>query len=226
MSLAQGNNPADLRLIERLATIPYTGVVTDILDEMGYRHQVLPHAIQCLVQGQTVAGRALTLRGEPSIVDDPDIVYPPFLKMLGEIRLGDVLTNQESDNISAHLGELSSETAKFRGARGAVIDGGARDTEYMVRLGFPVFARYKTPADIRGRWRLVEWNVPIVIGSVTITPGDLILGDRDGVVVIPQTIAEEVVTKAEEVVQTENLVRAAILKGVLPLEAYQRYGRF
>jgi regulator of RNase E activity RraA len=96
-----------------------------------------------------------------------------------------------------------------------VIDGGARDTEYMVRLGFSVFARYKTPADIRGRWRLVDWNVPIVIGSVAITPDDLILGDRDGVIVVPQAIAEEVV-------RTENLVRAAILKGVLPLEAYQR----
>ena len=226
MTSAQGNNPVDLPLIERLAAIPYTGAVTDILDEMGFRHQVLPHAIQSLVPGQTVAGRALTLRGEPSAIDDPDIVYPPFLKMLGEIRPGDVLTNQANDNVSAHLGELSSETAKFRGARGAVIDGGARDTEYMFRLGFPVFARYKTPLDIRGRWRLVDWNVPIVIGSVAIAPGDLLLGDRDGVIVIPQTIAEEVVTKAEEVVQTEDLVRAAILKGVLALEAYQRFGRF
>ena len=146
--------------------------------------------------------------------------------MLGAIRPGDVLTYQANDNVSAHLGELSSETAKFRGARGAVIDGGARDTEYMFRLGFPVFARYKTPLDIRGRWRLVNWNVPVVIGSILIHPGDLILGDRDGVVVIPQTIAEEVVTKAEAVVHTENLVRAAILQGVLPLEAYRRFGRF
>ena len=63
---------------------------------------------------------------------------------------------------------------KFRGARGAVIDGGARDTEYMFRLGLPVFARYKTPLDVRGRWRLVDWNVAIVIGSVAIAPGDLI----------------------------------------------------
>lgn len=226
MTSAGSSIPADLPLIERLAAIPYTGAVADILDEMGFHNQILPHAIQSLVPGQTLAGRALTLLGEPSQIDDPDVVFPPFLKMLGEIRPGDVLTNQANDSISAHLGELSSETAKFRGAQGAVIDGGARDTEYMVRLGFPVFARYKTPADIRGRWQLVDWNVPIVIGSVAITPGDLVLGDRDGVIVIPQKIAEEVVTKAEEVVRTENKVRAAILKGVLPLEAYQRFGRF
>ncbi len=226
MTSAGPNTPADLPLIERLAAIPYTGAVTDILDEMGYHHRALPHSIQSLVPGQTLAGRALTLLGEPSEVEDPDIVFPPFLRMLGAIRHGDVLTYQANDNVSAHLGELSSETAKFRGARGAVIDGGARDTEYMFRLGFPVFARYKTPLDIRGRWRLVDWNVPIVIGSVAIAPGDLLLGDRDGVIVIPQTIAEEVVTKAEVVVQTEDLVRAAILQGVLPLEAYQRFGRF
>src|SRR5271157_1000033 len=226
MTSAGPNIPADMPLIERLAAIPYTGAVTDILDEMGYHHRALPHSIQSLVPGQTLAGRALTLLGEPSEVEDPDIVFPPFLRMLGAIRHGDVLTYQANDNVSAHLGELSSETAKFRGARGAVIDGGARDTEYMFRLGFPVFARYKTPLDIRGRWRLVDWNVPIVIGSVAIAPGDLKLGDRDGVIVIPQTIAEEVVTKAEEVVHTENLVRAAILQGVLPLEAYQRFGRF
>jgi regulator of RNase E activity RraA len=226
MSATEIQPPADLPLIERLAAIPYTGAVSDILDEMGYHYQGLPHSIQSIVPGQTLAGRALTLLGEPSTDDDPDHVFPPFLKMLGAIRPGDVLTNQANDDVSAHLGELSSETAKFRGARGAVIDGGARDTEYMVRLGFPVFSRYRTPLDIRGRWRLVDWNVPIQIGSVTITPGDLVVGDRDGVMVIPQAIAEEVVTKAEEVVKTENLVRKAILEGVLPLEAYEKYGRF
>jgi regulator of RNase E activity RraA len=226
MSSTGANVPSDLSLIERLAAIPYTGAVTDIMDEMGYRRQTLPHEIQSLVPGQTLAGRALTLRGEPTTVDDPDTIFTPLLKLLGEVRPGDVITNQANDNVSAHLGELSSETAKYRGARGAVIDGGARDTEYMVRLGFPVFARYRTPADIRGRWRLVDFNVPIVIGAVTIKPGDLILGDRDGVIVIPETIAEEVIGKAEEVVNTENLVRAAILKGVLPLEAYRQFGRF
>lgn len=220
------NTLSDLPLIERLAAIPYTGAVTDILDEMGYPHQVLPHSIQSLVPGHTLAGRALTILGEPSESMDSDAIFPPVLKMLSAIRPGDVLTYQANDNVSAHLGELSSETAKFRGARGAVIDGGARDTEYMFRLRFPVFARYKTPLDIRGRWRLVDWNVPVVIGSIIIHPGDLILGDRDGVVVIPQAIAEEVVTKAEAVVHTENLVRAAILQGVLPLEAYHRFGRF
>jgi regulator of RNase E activity RraA len=216
----------DSALIERLAAIPYTGAVSDILDEMGCRSQTLPASIQSIVPGQTLAGRALTLRGEPSDGDDPGIAYVPFLKMLGDIRVGDVLVYETNDEVAAHLGELSSETAQFRGARGAVIDGGARDTEYMVRLGFPVFCRYRTPRDILGRWRLKEYNVPIAVGGVAIEPGDFVLGDRDGVLIIPRRVAEEVITKAEEVVHTENLVRKAILEGVLPLDAYNRYGRF
>ncbi len=217
---------AGLDLVERLAAIPYTGAVTDILDEMGLTSQVLPHEIQCFVPGWTVAGRALTILGHPSSKSDQDEVYIPFLKMLGEIKAGDVLVSQPNDSVSAHLGELSSETAKYRGARGAIIDGGARDTEYMHRLKFPVFCRYTTPGDILGRWEMVDYNVPITIGNVNVQPGDYILGDRDGVVVIPGSVAGKVIAKAEEVVHTENLVRKAILEGVHPVEAYGRYGRF
>jgi 4-hydroxy-4-methyl-2-oxoglutarate aldolase len=213
-------------LVERLAKIPYTGAISDILDEMGFHNQVLPKEIQSLHPGQTVAGRALTIAGEPTTSDDPEVIFVPFLKMLGEVKPGDVLVSQPHDNLAAHLGELSSETAQFRGARGAVIDGGARDTDYILKLGFPVFARYKTPVDIVGRWRLVAHNIPVDIGRVHIDPGDSIVGDGDGVVAIPQSIIEEVVTKAEEVVETENRVRKSILKGVHPVDAFRQFGRF
>ena len=213
-------------LVERLSKIPYTGAISDILDEMGFHNQVFPKEIQSLHPGHTVAGRALTIVGEPTTSEDPEIIFIPYLKMLGDVKPGDVLVNQPNDNLAAHLGELSTETAQFRGARGAVIDGGARDTDYIRKLDFPVFARYKTPVDIVGRWRLVAHNVPIDIGRVHIEPGDYIVGDRDGVLVIPQSIIEEVVKKAEEVVQTENLVRKSILKGMHPVDAYRKFGRF
>ena len=213
-------------LVERLAKIPYTGAISDILDQMGFHNQVLPREIQSLHPGQTVVGRALTIVGEPTTSEDPEVIFVPFLKMLGEVKPGDVLVNQPNDSFAAHLGELSSETAQFRGARGAVIDGGARDTDYILKLGFPVFARYKTPVDIIGRWRLVAHNIPVDIGRAHIEPGDYIVGDRDGVVAIPQSIIEDVVTKAEEVVETENLVRKSILKGVHPVDAFRQFGRF
>ena len=213
-------------LVRRLAAIPYTGAISDILDEMGFHEQVLPKEIQALRAGQTVAGRALTVLGEPTQSDDPEVIFVPLLKMLGEIKPGDVLVSQPNDDVAAHLGELSAETARYRGCQGAVIDGGVRDTDYIEKLGFPVFARYRTPTDIIGRWRLADYNLPIRLGSVEVSPGDYILGDRDGVLAIPARAAEEVIARAEDVVQTENQVRNDILAGIHPLEAYRRHGRF
>lgn len=215
-----------MTLIQRLGAIPYTGAISDILDEMGFRDQVLPHEIRAIQAGQTLAGRALTVTGEPACGLARDDYFRPFLSMLGSIGPGDVVVSQPHEHTLAHFGELSCETAKHRGGTGVVLNGGLRDVDYVLKLGLPVFARYQTPKDILGRWRLVDFNVPITIGNTPIQPGDYVVGDRDGVVVIPQAVAEEVIAKAEEVVHTESLVRKAILEGVHPLEAYEKYGRF
>lgn len=204
----------------------YTGAIADVLDEMGYRNQCLPSSIQGLTMDAKVAGVAMTVQGQATLSVDPEEIYIPILKMLGDLRPGDVIVSQPNDSVSAHLGELSSEAAQFRGARGAVIDGGARDIGYILKLEFPVFCRYRTPRDIMGRWKLAVHGVPIRIGEVTIRRGDFIVGDKDGVVVIPQEIMPEVLTRSEEVVHTEDQVRKAILQGVGPVDAYRKYGRF
>ena len=210
----------------RRFSVIYTGAISDVLDEMGHRNQVLPATIQALAMEQRVAGLAMPVEGEPTDSTDPEIVYLPILKMLGELRNGDVIVSQPHDNVSAHIGELSAETAKFRGARGAVIDGGARDIDYILKLGFPVFCRYRTPADVMGRWKLISYGNEIKIGQVVVRRGDFIVGDKDGVVLIPREVTLEVLEKSEEVVNTENLVRKAILEGVHPVDAYRKYGRF
>jgi 4-hydroxy-4-methyl-2-oxoglutarate aldolase len=204
----------------------YTGAITDVLDEMGYRDQCLPPSIRGLTMDAKVAGVAMTVEGQATSSVDPEKVYIPVLKMLGDLQPGDVIVSQPNDSVSAHLGELSSEAAQFRGARGAVIDGGTRDTGHILKLGFPVFCRYRTPRDIMGRWKLVAHGAPIRVGVVTIRRGDFIVGDKDGVVVIPQEIMAKVLVRSEEVVHTENQVRKAILQGVHPVEAYRKYGRF
>ena len=147
---------------------------------MGLANQALPKEIQAIHPDlvQAVAGRAMTLRGEATPSGDGDTIFVPFLNMLGEIRPGDVLVSQPNDHVATHLGELSAETAQYRGAGGAVIDGGVRDAQYILRISFPVYARYKTPRDIAGRWRLVDFNVPITIGGVQIDPGDYVVADR------------------------------------------------
>ncbi|MGH9445309.1 MAG: RraA family protein [Terriglobia bacterium] len=207
-------------------SVIYTGAISDVLDEMGYHHQVLPSAIQSLTIGQAVVGVAMPVEGRPTESQDPEEIFIPVLEMLGALTQGDVIVSQPHDEVSAHLGELSAESAKFRGARGAVIDGGVRDVDYIVRLGFPVFCRYRTPADIVGRWKLVSYGEPVQIGRVMVHRGDFIVGDKDGVLVIPKAVTLEVLRKSEEVVGTENLVRKAILQGTHPVDAYRIYGRF
>jgi 4-hydroxy-4-methyl-2-oxoglutarate aldolase len=213
-------------LIERLSKVPYTGALSDILDELGYPNQVLPHEIQPIGKEWMFCGRALTATGEPAPALPRDDYFLPYLDMLGAVQPGDVIVSQPNDLTVAHFGELSAETTKYRGAHGVVIDGGVRDIDYISRLGFPMFARYTTPRDIVGRWRLTAYNVPVKIGLTVVYPADYVVGDRDGVVVIPQNIAEEVTTRAEEVVNTENIVRRHILEGMHPSDAYRRYGLF
>lgn len=207
-------------------SIIYTGAISDVLDEMGYHNQVLPAEIQGLSIEHRVAGLAMPAEGEPTESQDPEEIFVPVLKMLGDLVPGDVIVSQPHDSISAHIGELSTEAAKIRGARGAVIDGGARDIDYILRLGFPVFCRYRTPRDIAGRWRLTSYGQPVQIGIVTVHRGDFVVGDKDGVLVIPRDITLEVLRRSEEVMGTEDLVRKAVLQGIAPLEAYRKYGRF
>lgn len=210
----------------RRFSVIYTGAISDVLDEMGCRNRSLPSEIQALEMGQRVAGLALTVEGEPTDSQDPEVIFIPVLRMLGSIQPGDVIVSQPNDATCAHLGELSSEVARYRGARGAVIDGGARDIDYILKLGLPVFCRYRTPVDIQGRWRLKSCGQPIQIGQVQIRRGDFIVGDHDGVLVIPKEITLEVLHKAEAVMSTENLVRRDVLTGVHPVDAFRKYGRF
>jgi regulator of RNase E activity RraA len=124
------------------------------------------------------------------------------------------------------MGELSAETLLLRGVKGYVVDGGTRDTNYLRQIGFPVFCRYQTPADIVGRWAPTAVQCPVRIGDVTVRPDDVIFGDVDGVIVVPFEIAQRVVDRVEEVVNTENRVRTAIRAGADPQQAYLEFGLF
>ena len=139
---------------------------------------------------------------------------------------GHVVVCQPQDDDRALMGELSAETLQFRGVRGYVVDGGCRDVSFIRHMKFPVFCRFTTPRDIVAAWTPEEYEVPITIGDITIQSGDFILGDQDGVVVLPRIHAESIVNRVEEVMQTENLVPKAILDGVHPQEAYLRHRKF
>lgn len=212
-------------MLERFGKI-YNGAISDMLDQLGYRNQVLPKELTGLTPDVSFCGTALTVNGEGTHSHDTDVAFVPLLKMLGEVKKNNVVVIQPNDDICSHLGELASTTIKARGGVGAVVYGGARDVDYIQKLGLPLFNLYTTPVDIVGRWYVKEYNVPIRIKNVTIDPGDIIRADKDGVVVIPLKIAEEVLLRSEELLNTENLVRNDVMNGVHPLDSFYKHGWF
>ena len=219
-------SPSD-NLPRRFARI-YTAAITDVMDEMGLRRQTLPSAIQPLAGSMRAAGYAFTVRGRPHSGSprERDQTLKRFLAMLGAAPTDSVLVLAAHDNVAAHFGELSAEWFRARKVRGAVIDVATRDTASIVRMGFPTFVRYRTPQDSVPRWRVADWGQPVTIGGVRVSLGDLIVGDADGVVVIPRRVAHEVLGRCEKLVGTENSVRAAVRRGMTPLAAYQKFGSF
>lgn len=213
--------------LARRFTALYTGALTDVLDRHGYLQQTLPSELAPLRPGMRLAGPVYTVLGQPHPGHEYDTSIRRILTMLGSVTPGSVAVYQTNDGANAHLGELSVTSLASRGCVGAVIDGGARDIDYMLREDFPVFARYTTPQDCVPRWELLaHGDVSVVIGAVNISPGDWIVGDRDGIVVVPCGCVTEVLGEAEEKVATENEIRAGVHQGMLPLEAYERFGTF
>src|ERR671927_1580922 len=193
----------------------YTGALTDVLDRRGHLQQTLPPELLPLRPGTRLAGPVYPVLGRPLPGHDYDASIRAVLEMLGSVRPGHVAVYETNDRVSAHLGELSATSLASRGCAGAVIDGGTRDVDFILREGFPVFTRYVTPQDCVSRWELLaHGDVTILIGGVRVAPGDWVVGDRDGLVVVPGDLLQEVLTAAEEKVATENEIRDAVRQGV------------
>ena len=204
----------------------YSGAVYDVLRAMGYPDQTLSKEIRPLDIFSKLAGPIYTVSGRYDDTLEPHDTLLQWTALLSKAPKGSVVVCQPNDHTLAHMGELSSETMQLRGIRGYLVDGGCRDSDFISKIGFKVFCKYYTPVDVVGRWTAQSFETPIEIDGVKIASGDYVMADRDGVLIIPQEIAEEVVLKTEEVLSTENLVRTAILSGTDPQEAYLKYGKF
>lgn len=204
----------------------YSGAVFDTLRERGLKNTVLPKDIRPLDPSLVMAGPVFTVSGsrKDGLSDHETLIA--WTQFLSAAPADHVVVCTGQDDDLALMGELSAETLQYRGVKGYLSDGGIRDSDFILKLGFPVFSRYFTPRDVVGAWTPDRFDHPVSIGDVTIHPGDYLIGDIDGTVIIPGAMAEEVVTDVELVMQTENKVRAAILQGVDPKEAYLQHGRF
>ena len=212
-------------LCERYAAL-YPGAVTDVLDDMGYPDQTLAAGIGPITDDMTVAGIAYPCRGRPNRSVDEDQNVRKILQMLRDAPEHAVVTYETNATASAQIGELSVECLLANGCRGAVLDGGVRDLSYILENDFPVFTRFRTPADAVPRWELLEWDTTVVVGGVEVAPGDVVVGDLDGVVAVPGDLATDVLEEAEALASTENQIRTVVREGGDPVAAYDEYGVF
>jgi len=215
---------ADLELFEHVEKNLYTAVLADSLDELGLREQAMRESVRPLSPDLVFAGWARTI----SCMDVHHICENPYeieIEAVDSLLPGEIAVVATGDSKrNAPWGELLSTAALNRGARGAVIDGLVRDVKKIQTLGFPVFATGIKPVDSRGRGVVVDYNVPVGCGGVVVNPGDLVVADFDGVVVIPAEAVSEAVRRATEKVTRENHSRAELMNGRLLRDVYEKYG--
>jgi len=204
----------------------YTGAVHDVLRSMGIDRIALPHAIKAIAPGSRLAGPIWTVDGHIDRTKTRHECLLGWCTLLSKAPAGHVVVCQPHNHEIALMGELSAQTLAARGVLGYVVDGGSRDTDLVLAQGFPVFCAFLTPTDIVERWVPDRYGEPVTIGDVTIATGDYLLGDRDGVVIIPRERVTEAIARTEEVVATESAMRRALMGGMDPVEAYNRFGKF
>ena len=220
---ASGSDPVGLT--RRLGAC-YTGAVHDVLRAMGRDRIVLPPAIKAILPGTRVAGPVWTVAGHVDRTKTRHECLLGWCTLLSRAPRGHVVVCQPNTHDIALMGELSAQTLKARGVLGYVVDGGSRDTELVLEQGFPVFCSFLTPVDIVERWVPDRYGEPVTIGDVTVTTGDYLLGDRDGVVIIPHDAVAETIARTEGVMATESEMRSALIAGMDPVDAYNRFGKF
>jgi len=228
---SNGNgSPVDMKEICARYRRLYAGLLFDVLEHLGHTNQTLSHEIMPISPEMKLAGPAFTFKGTTSAVKDESVRFRR-LNALKEMRHPCIEVRDRTTPFNVALyGELSATSAAAAGAVGALIDGGTRDSGMLISMGFPVFARYRSPVEAFGRVMTLAHNVPILMSgelseTVVVNPGDFIFGDIDGVIVVPKDLTIQVLLEAERIAGIEDAARVDFKKGEDPGEVFKRHRR-
>ena len=210
----------------------FVALVGDILDKLGYRHQFLPPLIKPLRSDFVVIGRAMTVLEADVFEEETEESRNPLLKKpfgimfeaLDDLKEDEVYICSGSSNDFALWGGLMSTRAIKLGAAGAVLNGWSRDTDEILNLNFPAFSFGGYAQDQGPRGKVIDYRVPIEIEGVRINTGDMVYGDRDGVLIIPKEVVKEVFEGAIEKARGEQMVKKALEQGMSTVDAFNKFG--
>ena len=215
---------SDSEICERYDKVS-TPMINDVLREMGLLYQTLPNEILPLREEMKVCGIAFTIKGSKNLDQTNEMTQRA--QMLESIPENSVCVwDTSGDNESAQWGEIMTMASKKRGCRGAIVDGGVRDTNKVLEQDFPVFCKYRTSSGMLGRFRMIGYQMPVMIGNVHIYPGDIVCADIDGCIVVPRKIAYEVLVRAEQILENEIHIKEMVESGITPTEVVKNGGYF
>jgi 4-hydroxy-4-methyl-2-oxoglutarate aldolase len=205
-----------------------SGQVCDSLSERGLKGQAMAAGIYPLLHTMKVAGPAFTVQAISTPNMDSVNVR---LGMVTSLFKGCVQVRNSGGNMSVgHFGEVNATAARAAGCTGVVLDGSTRDSTMLIEIGFPTFCRFRSPVESFGRFMVTDYMVPIhvqgVDGLLRIDPGDFLIGDNDGVVVVPRQMTVSILEAAEQRARKETDGRAQVAEGAHPLDVQERIGRF
>ncbi len=207
----------------------FTALVGDTLDKLGFLHQFLPPQIKPLDPGMVIIGRAMTVQeadlgDEPIGSPDTNKPFGIMFEALDSLKEDEVYICTGASPRYALWGGLMSARAMKLKAAGAVVNGYLRDTNEILRLGFPSFSMGSYAQDQGPRGKVIDFRIPIEWDGISILPGDIIYGDRDGVLVIPRKIEKEAFSDAIEKSRKEKLVLKALQNGMSARDAFDQFG--
>ena len=218
---------ASMPVIDELRRVLYTAVLSDVLDGLGLMHQAMRPFIRPADESTVLFGRVRTGRYAPSGPAQPGRnPYQLEMELIDSLQSNEVplLACNGPTDVIAPWGELLSTAARARGAAGCVTDGLVRDVARIRLMGFPVFHGGIGPLDTKGRAEMVEKDTLVEIAGVRAAPGDWIMGDVDGVVVIPAGYAERVFRAALDKITAEDTTRAELEAGASLQDVFARHG--
>jgi 4-hydroxy-4-methyl-2-oxoglutarate aldolase len=215
---------SDEELFRLMQDLLYAAVAGDILDRLGLFHQFLPQAIKPLRETMKLAGQAMPVHIVP-VSGPQERAFGRLTEALDDLRPGEIYIATGAIDC-ASWGEIMTAAARTRGASGAVIDGYHRDTVKVLEQNWPVFSRGSYAQDAGVRSSITDFRCPIEIEQVQISPGDLVFGDLDGVLIIPRDVEREVIRLALEKARHEVSVRGEIEGGASSTSVYRKYGVF
>ncbi len=212
-----------------------TAIVGDVLREMGMPHQILSSTISGLIRGMRVVGPAFCIRAETAMggyAKLPPGTPQPKYEMFSKMYQGCVLVYATGGyDEAASWGDNINMTAKIKGCAGVVVDGGFRDAEAIAESGLPCFGRFVTPVSSAPRFGVTAYEVPVVMPGqttrhVTVHPGDIVLGDYDGIAIVPRKAAADCLAYANELARIEAAQFARLSAGEDRQTVYESVSRF